>query len=167
MLYALLIAATLGADDFDTRDRWTRIYKSTPLGYFVVVPALWDDDPEVNYRARLVTGIHLPDWLRDRDNVRTVMHLCGCPHDAVEIERLAVYYGDQTLDGGKAGYRAEKVARLLGLVEPGNVMPWGTDAARRWIWWCRARHAGLDPAGTPAFPHKDFKVPIPPPREKR
>lgn len=168
MLYALLITATLGADDFDTRDRWTELYKSSPLGRLICLPALWDDDPEVNYRARKITGVTLPEWAKDRESLVTAGHLAGCPYNAAEIEKLAVYYGDQKLNGGRAGYRIERVARQMGVVSQGCTMQWGTDSARRWIWWCRAKHAGLvDDSTSPCHPTRDFQVPIPPPREKK
>jgi len=162
--YAWFLAVTLGADSFDTRDLWTDIL-SAPLLRPLVIPALWNSDPEVNYRVRLITGVNLPEWARDPVELKTVSDLWGDPHDALQIEKLAAYYGDQLLDGGKAGYRIERLARELNLVPQGCVMPWGTPAARRWIYWCRASHAGLNPEGSPCMP-TDFQIPIPMPRVK-
>jgi hypothetical protein len=161
-LYAAFLAATIGADDFDTRERWADALKGGPLAV-LAVPALWDDDPEVAFRARAVTGLDgMPRWFRTGLGWKAAAALTGEP---VECDAEARWWGDRRHE--ERADTLQAVARELGLVDETATLMWGTEAMRRWLYWCRCVHRGDAPAGLPGDPlYFDIPVPQQMPREK-
>ncbi len=158
--YAAFLAATLGADDFDTREQWTRTLSRGPLA-LLVVPAVWDDDPEVAHRARKVTGLGgLPDWAKTSLGWKAVVALTQEP---AECDAEARWWSDRR-DENRAN-TLQATARELGLVDPNATLMWGTEASRRWLYWCRSVYHQRTPDGTPGEPLY-FDIPQEMPKEK-
>lgn len=148
-LYAAFLAATLGADDFDTRQWWTDLL-SAPLFRLAVLPGTLHEDAEVAYRCKKITGITPPYWLTDAAAREAHAALCGDPKDAAVD---GMWWGCQS--NRHRNQLLEQVARDTGIIDRGQVILYGPNETGKWLLICRNRVRGKITAPDPEYyaPH--------------
>lgn len=157
-LYALFLSATLGADDFATRQRWHGHLKAVPL---LCLPGCYHDDAEVRDRCRRIVGYNPPAWVDSPDHWLAITYLML----ASEKELNEFILGDGAMDawgvaGGERVVWLENAAKDVGLLTGGNVLNYypGTwdsvEAMRRRVYGLPA----LVPPPRPVLP-----LPVPQP----
>jgi hypothetical protein len=162
-LYALFLSATLGADDFATRQRWHKTLEALP---WACLPGCYHDDAEVRDRCRRITGYAPPAWTESPEHWDALLLLMLGTE--AEINRH--------IDDGQDEWTSERISRVcrlenlakdIGLLTNGRVLnyyPGTWDSVVE----MRRRVLGLDPivpAPRPVIPllPVPFGLPIPQP----
>lgn len=166
-LYALLLSATLGADDFDTRQRWHRHLAAVP---WLCLPGCWHDDAEVRDRCRRIVGWNPPAWVESAEHWEAYYLLMHGTEKEVN-EHVDDGRDDWTSDRIARVARLEDRAKEIGLLTNGHVLnyyPGTWESVDR----MRRRVLGLDPlvpAPRPVLPllPVPFPFPFPIPQQMR
>jgi hypothetical protein len=157
-LYTAFLAATLGADDFDTRDKWTDFFQATPVLKPLLLPGTFSDDPEVAYRCKKITGYTPPYYVVDPAARKAYLALYGDPKLAAED---AKWWGCPM--NHHRNLLIERVARDTGIIPRAQVIMYGVADMEKWLRICRHRVRGEVCREDP-----NYVPPIaPPPREKQ
>jgi hypothetical protein len=155
-MYTAFLVATIGADDFDTRDRWTDLL-SAPLFRPFLIPGTFIDEPEVSYRCSRITGYRPGSYLLCAEDREAFFLLLAEPKCS---GRDAEWWGDY-----KHWQRTnvvERVAKASGIMATGEVINYGPHYMERWLTICRNRVRGKIVPSDPRYVPED----APMPREK-